>query len=169
MDVFFSSMLSIVAVVFTALSYYRQYIYKKDSLELTICDYTIKEGVLSMVVLFINTGNQVATIANCHISLYPNNNSFTSDRNNDFHSLTSPFSLSGRDQKSQTLSLRLPKKNESFTIKICIKSVNSKGVRFTDSFEVGDVVFNEATNNIVHIQYIQYRLFQTRTLGEIKI
>lgn len=167
MDNLFSNLFSLIAILFTGLTYYRDYIFKKQCVQMTVGESKVDDRVLSISVVFNNLGNKIVTITNCYIQLDDHKFGFNSSNYKASHIWITPFSLPAGNQKSIIISYNLTNSYEKVIARINVNSIDSNGVKDSDRFEIGHLYSNDKIHNILHISYFAHQLFTNKCVSSI--
>lgn len=160
MENYYSIIVSSIALFFTGLTYYRDYIYKKTCVKMTVCQYIIEKGNLSVELLFSNLGNQGMTIANAYLTFdIP---TATSSNNLSSRKWIKSFYLAKGQQKCIiiTYNRTFPISEKSVEIFININSVTNKGIIYCDSFLLGQYY----SDNSIYVNHTSKELLKSDIL-----
>lgn len=131
-----SIIVSFVALFFTGLTYYSEYIYKKTCVKMTVCEYVIDKSVLSIELLFSNLGNQEVTITNAYLTFdIP---SAMQSNNISSKKWITPFCLAKDQQKCIIIAYKtFPISDKYANVLVHVNSVTRDGNKHKDSFSFG--------------------------------
>lgn len=155
-----SFILSVIAVLVTTYNCYRQYFRKKENVLYIPSNAKIENNELKILLLFVNKGDQTATIANTSIQLDTTSLQQYAKLN---HSVSinwiQPFTLFPKEQKSIIIDYPLPDLNNinlnDISIRILTYYINEKGKLLQDHLENAGKLLK---NNAVYIENVAHQL-----------